>query len=562
MEAKRQKGIAGLGTQVRCGSYAIWAFVLLGSLLLYAVSLWWGELNQDEGWYLYAGRMVQEGYVPYRDFAFTQGPLMAYVYGLAYPLVRWQGVFGGRIFTAVLSWAGLCLAIYLVRLVAKRKGQHPFWPMLFVSVFWGLNLYQVYYTTIVKTYALAAVCMLGGMILLEHGLASTDRKSEKTFHAGIFLSAFLGGGLLAMAAGVRLSAAFLLPACWIPLVYHWIRREKPHALGLWLTGMLVGGTLGICLLFVPFGLLDADALRFGLFDYHTGRSVESGFGVLAYKVGFLLRLMQAYWPLLAVTLLLPWGHRSIKAARSSDSRKERGRLLHVPFLIGFVVVSCIHLLSVFPYDDYQVFIMPLAMVVVALSVGRFVECWQIEQGVKLRWVGCLVFVMFAFALSGERLQGWFVGSRDLIWWPLREQSSLGQLRDVGWEMRAGKTRAAVDGTVITQDLYLAVESGYRVPRGMELGPFANFWSLSDSEAARYGVLNYNRAKHIIQETDAAWAAYSGYGFAIAAPQIIPIADVERNDLLASIDDHFVFVDVFVDFGQAMTDLRLYRKQQP
>ena len=41
-----------------------------------------GRLNQDEGWYLYASRLVYEGRLPYRDFAFFQAPFLPYVYGL------------------------------------------------------------------------------------------------------------------------------------------------------------------------------------------------------------------------------------------------------------------------------------------------------------------------------------------------------------------------------------------------------------------------------------------------------------------------------------------------
>ncbi len=64
-------------------------------LVLTAANLYYGELNQDEGWYLYAARMVSEGQMPYRDFAFTQGPVMALVYSAADPLVDIAGVAGG-----------------------------------------------------------------------------------------------------------------------------------------------------------------------------------------------------------------------------------------------------------------------------------------------------------------------------------------------------------------------------------------------------------------------------------------------------------------------------------
>src|SRR5882757_1777342 len=62
------------------GILAVAAVVLVAALgLLFVVR---GELNADEGWYLYASRLVYRGQLPYRDFSFTQMPLLPYVYGL------------------------------------------------------------------------------------------------------------------------------------------------------------------------------------------------------------------------------------------------------------------------------------------------------------------------------------------------------------------------------------------------------------------------------------------------------------------------------------------------
>ncbi len=82
--------------------------LLVFFFLFYAFAILAGDLNQDEGWYLYAGRLTYEGLHPFRDFASTQGPVMAYVYALAYPLTRILGVAGGRVFTAV-AWIAFAI---------------------------------------------------------------------------------------------------------------------------------------------------------------------------------------------------------------------------------------------------------------------------------------------------------------------------------------------------------------------------------------------------------------------------------------------------------------------
>ena len=528
-----------------------------GMLLLYAVALWWGELNQDEGWYLYAGRLVFEGQVPYRDFASTQGPVMAYGYALAYPLVRAGGILGGRLFTAGLGVLSILLAGCLARRIALRRGIDAFWPVLVVLAFCGLNVYQVYFTTIVKTYALAAVCLLAGLILLERALALVEAKVERV-SGMVFGLAAAGGLLLALSAGTRLSAAFVLPACWLPLALRWWRCGRPSLLGHWVAGLLVGGTAGIVLCFVPFLLLASEGLQFGLLTYHAGRAVDGWFPLLFYKAGFVLRLIQSYWPLLAMVMLM--GLRTRVGFRRRGAATGAAAPLQLPLWSCFVTVTVVHLLSAFPYDDYQVFIMPLAVVAASLGVGHCLSEWRAEERIQVQWAIGGLMLLLLYSLSGPLLHGWVLAPRDRIWWPLRAESSLGQLRRVGRDLREGSKRADVGGTMITQDTYVAVEAGFRVPAGMEMGPFSNFLDLDDARAQRLRVLNRAGVEEVLSRGDGLWVAYSAYGFSIVAPSIEPLPDVERDRLLAMLAQHFVFFAVEPSFGQAMTDLHIYRRK--
>jgi len=110
----------------------LWAATLLALLGLTAANLLLGDLNQDEGWYLYAARQVQAGQQPYRDFAFTQGPVFPAVYGALYGVVRRFGVAGGRALTALFGLGAVALAGWIaarsVRAPAMRRASasvHP-----------------------------------------------------------------------------------------------------------------------------------------------------------------------------------------------------------------------------------------------------------------------------------------------------------------------------------------------------------------------------------------------------------------------------------------------------
>ena len=81
------------------GVAAAWILAVVVAVFSSVLAVWWGGVNQDEGWYLYAARLVGEGKVPYRDFFFTQGPILPYIYS-ALPI---HGLLSGRLATIGFS---------------------------------------------------------------------------------------------------------------------------------------------------------------------------------------------------------------------------------------------------------------------------------------------------------------------------------------------------------------------------------------------------------------------------------------------------------------------------
>src|SRR5437868_3616475 len=63
------------------GRYSVAGLVAAGlaALAVLGVCAWLGVVKFDEGWYIVSARLVGHGALPYRDFAFTQGPLFPYV---------------------------------------------------------------------------------------------------------------------------------------------------------------------------------------------------------------------------------------------------------------------------------------------------------------------------------------------------------------------------------------------------------------------------------------------------------------------------------------------------
>jgi hypothetical protein len=566
-----------------CAGWFTLGLLLAGGVAaMYAVAIWFGALNQDEGWYLYAGRLVHEGRHPFRDFASTQGPVMAYLYSLAWPLVRVAGVAGGRLFTALLGALTIALAARLAyRLVdgaenasttntfstgfaafevppSGGSAHHGNCAMaaLLAAGLLGLNLYHVYFTSLVKTYGAAGLLTVLGFC----GLAGSLRSAQHTGHAKrTFLLAALAAAAFGIAAGTRLSAGVLLPATWLPLAICCWRTDaatRQRLLPL-LAGMLAGGTLALAAVYGPFLLSVPDALAFGLLDYHAARQVGSTPVLLVYKAGFLLRLCTFYFPVLVVGAigLAGWLHQRGHEPAHPPPFPSLPPLLWS----GLVAVTLVHLAAPFPYDDYQAFIMPCAVLLVAPAAARLLRRLPLSVSGRLAVVAGMLALMLAHSLSSPLLQIWLVDGRNRIWWPLKTRTALQGLREAATTIRTlGGDNG--DKVLLTQDTYLAVEAGWRVPAGMELGPFCFFPGLGDEDASRLHVLNENRYLDLIAKSDADIAAFSDWGLAIRAPEIVPVETNQVHRLQQALESHYSPVRRIDNFGQGETPLHILKRR--
>lgn len=117
-----------------------------------------GRINADEGWYLYAGRLVWRGELPYADFAFTQTPLMPYVYGLVQSIE--PSLVLGRMVSVVLAIGGIALCIRSARRLAGDAAA------LAVAVLCAAFVVGLYNLTISKTYALVLLAFAATLAAL------------------------------------------------------------------------------------------------------------------------------------------------------------------------------------------------------------------------------------------------------------------------------------------------------------------------------------------------------------------------------------------------------------
>lgn len=501
-----------------------------GWLVLAAANLFMGELNQDEGWYLYAARLVREGQLPFRDFAFTQGPMLPLVYALGHPVVAVWGLGGGRVLTALFGLlAALAASALAARLAPKQKGT----AALFAFILIALNVYHSYFTTVVKTYSLCALFLTAGFVLSAR---ARDRKS-------IWLFAWAGLALAA-AAATRITAGLALAAVGLWLLV----SRKTFGDRAWIA-FGVGGALGLALFLGTFYVLAPESFRFFLLQYHAYREAGGLFSTLAFKVGLVSRVTQAYFVAIAAGVAL------IVARVSGLARGEGPRDGLV--LAGWATLAGITLVQAsapFPYDDYQVPLFPLFAALLAAAWFRLPTLSTPRSAAVVLWIALLL--SGAAALSSPVNQAWMIVGRDRIWWRMRERPALLQLRDAAQKIRA----LAGDSTeLLTQDTYLAVETDLRVPHGWEMGIFSYYPDWSREQAERLHVLNREMLYETLETSPAQSVALSEYDFSVAAPAVSPLPLEERRALWATVETRYTPSGEIPYFGQGNTTLRLYSR---
>jgi hypothetical protein len=119
-------------------------------------------------------------------------------------------------------------------------------------------------------------------------------------------------------------------------------------------------------------------------------------------------------------------------------------------------------------------------------------------------------------------------------------------------------RLGRNDVLLTQDTYLAVEAGCRVPKGMEMGSFSYFPAMSRARAEKLHVLNRELLLELLDQTEAPIAAFSGYGLAIQSPQISELPENERRSLWDKVEKRYEQILEVPDFGQAFTTLHIFR----
>ena len=484
---------------------ATFAFAILA-----CTAVWFGGLNQDEGWYLYAANLVSEGNVPYRDFFFTQGPVMPTVYSAFTWVWKGWGLVGARIFTLSLGLAGILFAAGLVRRLVPEDRRNL--ASTVVVLLLACNIYHLYYLAIPKTYALAGLFVLAGIYLVSFENAALT---------------FLSGLCLAFAAGTRISLGLLLVVAGV-----WLIVKGPRLGWLWFG---LGGLIGLAMVYGPY-MTDRVTLQ-GLCAAELYHSAREGFDPVV-MVGSVSRFVRWYWPILVLLGL------SIANLRES----ALARLM----MYAFVSVFFVQTLAPHPYEDYQVPVVALLAVSSAACAAR-VRVEGRETLVALLALG----MTWAASFGSPLIEQWTTNGQDRFWTKKKLTSEMAQLRAVAHDI---ETIDPGGTDLLTQDLYLAIETRRRVPMQLAMGPFSYWGEGLPYDGAEKIVLDDAGMVSLLEQAPCEVAALSGYSFAIDVPSGRETPMETQIAFWSLVKRRYNLVFTESDFGQHATPLLVLKRK--
>ncbi len=425
-------------------------------VLLHLGAAFWcirhGAPNPDEGFYAAAARAVWEGSLPYRDFGYTQPPLLPYLNGLVMQLTGF-GLFEQRAVNGV--WAALTLVI-TARLVARRSSVLT---AAGAVLLFSLSAPWMYFIHLGKTYALTSLLVtVAAWIWLER--PPGWRKA-----AGIVLLGVIG-------TGCRLPAAPFFALLALAAVL----EPGPDHRGIRMLISAATIALAAAVLLVPFLWAAPDAAMFWVIDFHR-ISVPLKSWHLAWQEVF--TLAPALW-LAAGIGFVAWLLGRSRPQKSSSSGELLSRSELVLGGAATVTLLC-NLLPGGVYEEYAVpFLAPLA-IPVGLALYRLAR----DRDPRLGFAFVASIAAFHFAAAPAVLWHDFPARRlSLSQWltPNAPAFNPALPAQLAAARHIVETVVPAGTPIVGPNLILALETGRPVPPTLIMGPFSFNTTLPPADA--------------------------------------------------------------------------------
>lgn len=483
------------------------ALVTLAGIAVFLVetagSVAFGRLNADEGWYLYGSQLVFQGLLPYRDFAYTQMPLLPYIYGL--PQLVVHSLLLGRLTSAVFSASALIMSIAVARRYAGA------WAGAFTALLFAAFTPGIYLNSIVKTYALLTFCFAGALFILSSDLSDRVRYPLALVFA-------LAAALVRVTAGL-----FAAPV----MLYAFLRADRRTRIIILFEGL---AAVGIATFFL---LPNWAGARWAILSSHLRHwgalSIPERLSIIVTER--VPDILQTFAPLVllgavALYVILSW-------------RKpwQRDPLALTAVGLGLVLFASSHLVNGLWESEYLIPAASGLLPIIAIGIGRLpVSASRATRAIV--W-GAATLLPAALVLGeGTQYLDWSGG-----------QTALAEVGQVAASLRANS--APGDRVLVLEGLGAVFEADRQALPGLSLAEFSlqNFDTVT---AEQYRVVNMDmlvnavtrKAARLVVLTERDWG-------------VMDVMPAGQAPFRRALDERYDRIATFRDFGQFNSVLQVY-----
>jgi len=452
-------------------------FALIPAALFGITAVFYGRLTGDEGWYVLAATDVMQGKLPYRDFLFTQMPLLPYFYGTLMTILG-KGMFAGRLISFTISMASVAMLLQICR----REGGINAAGV--AALLLGMNLSYVFHTCAVKTQSLTVFLVTASLFALRPRQLSRTRDMLSLF-------------LMTLAFLTRLS---VIP-CLLALIIYLFQRYRPRLACF----AKICAAPALCAgLVIAFFYANGNMI-FGVITFHSEYYSNPALSMSSMHT-FLNRFFLDQYPII-IAFIVSCVLFALRLVRNNGSTFLSGGSDAYAWMliVSYAAATAIHVTRPISYACYQISIIPFVILFASLALGDYLDH---TSGATRRAVYTAIFFS---CLAGMPLQEYDVSLKGD-----------GTLRKTIEASRAIRELSAEGDRILTFATELAVESRLVSLPGYELSEFAYFPVMRDEVAAKLHVVDQKQLYEDLREKNARILCLTPRDFAIMAGN-----DIER-----------------------------------
>lgn len=500
-----------------------WLLIVCSALygVISMVTVFYGRLHVDEGYYHLIAALTARGKIPYRDYFYVQTPLYPFIYGILFKFVGASFVMA-RVCSTLFGFLSFLVAVATARKLNGAAAGCVTASLILVQP------YTIYYLTIVKLYAVTGLMLVFLVSVLTSKLSDIWRYS-------------LAAMIAAMALSIRATVAPALPLVILVAAFRTKGVQRLKTVGI---SLLAGfGVLVAALL--PFWSISPDTFGYSILGYHFDKEGFSLLRRIFHRVDVLFRL-SALYPVIGMIILVSVFMRIKARFHRADSdvkgvEKWSSGAVDAAWVIGGVILF--HFSSQAPYvHRYLAMTIPALATLVGPETIRLAKALNPKQ---IRNPG-LIWIMICATMCLA------MGKPETVF---QDHGPAAQLRTISSEI---EMLTGQDDEILTFNNSVAVEADRHVMPGDEMNVLTYHPDWTREKCERFKVLNVAMLKEALQQGRLRAVLITKYSFIGNFPTFYNPGEIgARPEIIYALEKYYFRVRVFPGFGYLGEDAELY-----